>query len=227
MCVQLRPLLTRLALLAGIVYSGVWVFEGPPKQLGISVEVGNNAAHVSGGSSPLALALSALLLMSYVVTLNTRIDQHSFRIAPLWRRTGAWIIDSWVGVFSFGSLGGFVSVASEALRLGVFRWQFQRNYLVATDYWISLALLIAGLAAFVAYFLLPLMLAGQTVGSWIFRVVTVNADSCIVRLPFRIAMNRLLAVLQGAMSPIKTIRKRDSQGRTQYDIKSGFTVVTY
>jgi uncharacterized RDD family membrane protein YckC len=125
-----------------------------------------------------------------------------------------------------GALFGFVDVLLEAARTGIFQWHFHRDYLVATD-GVSLALVFVGLATLVAYFLLPLMMRGQTVGCWIFRLATVNLEGYLVYLPFSTAMRRLLAEFRGVCSPLRTLRKRDEQGRTFYDIESGFTVVCY
>jgi len=114
----------------------------------------------------------------------------------------------------------------EYFRTGIFRWRFQRDYLVISD-WLCFVLVGIFLAAFVAYFLLPLMRRGQTVGAWIFRLVTVNSDGTIVYLSFWVGIRRLRAEFRGLASPLRAITTKDEQGRTFYDIESGFTVVSY
>jgi uncharacterized RDD family membrane protein YckC len=149
-----------------------------------------------------------------------------FRVAPIWRRAAAFVVDFWFAAFTMGALFGCVDVSLEASRTGIFRWHFQRDYWVATDT-LGFVLVFVGLGASIAYFLLPLMRRGQTVGCWIFRLVTVNSEGYVVNLPFSIAIRRLLLEFRGLCSPLKTIKKRDEQGRTFYDIESGFSVVCY
>jgi len=165
-------------------------------------------------------------LAVYCVLLNTPVREQEFRIAPMWRRAAAFAVDFWFGIFTLGALSGFVHVLLETSRTGKFQWQYHRDYLVATD-GVSFVLVFAGLAALVAYFLLPLMKRGQTVGCWIFKLATVNLDGYVIYMPFSTGMRRLFAEFRGVCSPLRTFRKRDEQGRTFYDIESGFTVVRY
>lgn len=216
----------RIALLSGIVLSTVWALPGSGGEIGISAESGSSGTHVSASASPLAIVIAISILLVFCVLLNTRARGHEFRIAPIWRRTAAFAIDFWVSLFVFGTLTGWVDLLLEAHRTGAFHWHFQRNYWVASDN-LSFALAVVAIAAAVGYFLLPLMRCGQTVGSWIFRIVTVNLDGSIVCLPFSTAIRRMYSAFRGLISPVKTLRKRDEQGRTFYDIESGFTVVTY
>jgi uncharacterized RDD family membrane protein YckC len=223
---QLRSLILRFVVFAGVMASFVWAFWGQHEDIGGFTEIRDGATHVSAGTNPQAILMSLLGLVVYCILLNTRVEEQEFCVAPLWRRATAFVVDFWFAVFTLGALFGFVDILLEGNRTGVFRWHFQRDYLVASD-GASIVLVFVGIAAFVAYFLLPLMRRGQTVGSWIFRLATVNSDGYVVNLPFSIAARRLFAEFRGLTSPLRTLRKRDEQGRTFYDIESGFTVVSY
>ena len=222
----LGSLIVRLVVFAGVAWSFVWAFWVQHADIGSFTEVRNGVTHVSAGTSPLAILMSVLGLVVYCILLNNRVNVENFSVAPMWRRAAAFVVDFWFSVFTLGALFGFVDILLEANRTGIFRWHYQRDYLVSTDR-ASLVFLFVGLAAFVAYFLLPLMRRSQTVGSWIFRLATVNSHGFVVYLPLSIAARRLFAEFRGLTSPLRTIRKRDEQGRTFYDIESGFTVVSY
>ncbi len=223
---RLRPVLLRLALLLSILFSIVWAVYGPDGDIGAGIATTNSRTQVSAGTTPQAIAAGVALLLIYCLLLNTRVDQHEFRVAPIWRRAAALATDFWVAVYSLSALFACIPVFLEARRTGIFRWNFQRDHTVSSD-WVHWLVVLVYLAAFVAYFLLPLMRRGQTLGAWIFRLVTVNSDGYIVSLPFRVAVRRLRAEFRGLISPLKTLRKRDEQGRTFYDIESGFTVMSY
>jgi uncharacterized RDD family membrane protein YckC len=219
-------LISRFLVLLGVLSSFVWAFWGQKGDIGSFIEIKDGVTHVSAGTNPQAVAICVSMLLIYFVLLNTRVKEHEFRIAPIWRRVAAFAVDFWFALFALSTFLGCIDVLLEAFRTGNFRWHFERDYWVASDS-LSVALVLLFLAAFVAYFLLPLMRRGQTVGNWIFRLVTVNSDGCVVYLPFFVAIRRLRAEFRGLISPLNTIRKRDEQGRTFYDIESGFTVVSY
>lgn len=71
------------------------------------------------------------------------------------------------------------------------------------------------------------MKGSQTVGCWILRLATVNDNGFVVSLPLGMALSRLWKECRGMLSPIKAFRTRDAEGRTFYDIDSGFTVIRY
>jgi uncharacterized RDD family membrane protein YckC len=223
---QLNSLILRFVLFSGILSSFVWAFWGQTGEIGSFIEIKDGRSHVSAGTNLQAVAIGASMLLIYVVVLAPRSEEHQFHIASIWRRAAACAVDLWFALFALSALFGCIPVLLESFRTGTFRWRFERDYLVASD-WLSFALVFLFLAAFVAYFLLPLMRRGQTVGAWIFRLVTVNSEGSVVNLPFWTGIRRLRAEFRGLASPLRTIRTMDSQGRTFYDVESGFTVVSY
>jgi uncharacterized RDD family membrane protein YckC len=222
----LLSFLARLTVLAAVASTFVWGFWFQHGTVGSIVEVEDGASSVSAGTAPVAIVASLLALGLYFLLLKSKLQVQEFNAAPMWSRAAAFIIDFWFALFMLSGLLGFVPILLEAARTGVFRWHFERNYTVPTDA-ATIPLVLVMLGAFVAYFLLPMMMRGQTVGCWIFRLATVNTDGYVVYLPFSMAIRRLYAEFGGVCSPFKTFRQRDEQGRTFYDRESGFTVVRY
>ena len=91
-------------------------------------------------------------------------------------------------------------------------------------------LILVGIAAMASYFVLPLANRRQTLGRWLLRIATVNADGLVLNLPLRVAFRWAYAEMSELFSPFflwKTLREKDEQGRTFHDRESGFTVVRY
>lgn len=223
---RLAGMLVRLVVLLGVLFSFGWAFWGPYREIGMFMETGDGATKVSAGTSLVAILASIAMITIYCLVHGHRVEIMEPRIASMWRRAVAFVVDFWVVVFSMGALSGYGAVMLEAHRTGVFRWYFERDYEVASDSF-AVVLIFVSLAALVAYFLLPLMKGGQTVGEWIFRIVTVNLDGYAIALPFSVAIRRLYATFRGLVSPVKMLRRRDEQGRTLYDLESGYTMVSY
>jgi len=222
----LGPLILRLVVFAGIAWSFVWAFWVQNENIGGFTQIKDGATRVSAATSPPALLMSVIALVVYFLVANAQVKQEEFRPAQMWRRTAAFVVDFWIAVFTLGALFGFLDILLEASRTGVFRWHFERDYLVSSDK-ASFVLVFVGLAFFAGYFLFPLMRRGQTIGCWIFKLVTVNLNGYAVSLPLSTALRRLYAEFRGIVSPLRTFRTRDEQGRTFYDVESGFTVVSY
>jgi hypothetical protein len=224
--VRLTGTLLRIIVLLGVLFSFGWAFWGPYREIGMSMETVNGATNISAGTSLVAIITSIAMLAIYCLILSHRVEILGPRIASIWRRAAAFVLDIWVMIFSMGALSGCCTVLLEAHRTGQFRWYFERDYAVATDGF-ALALIFLSLAALVAYFLLPLIKGSVTVGGWVFKIATVNLDGYSVLLPFSVAIRRLYAEFRGLMSPVKTLKARDELGRTLYDLESGYTVVSY
>jgi len=222
--IQLKALIARLLAFAGVVSTFVWFFWFQQTSLGYIAETKDGVTSVSAGTTPRVIAISLVGLTLYCVLVNTKANVIELHSAPMWRRTAAFAMDFWFALFTLSALFGLVPLLFEAVRTGVFRWHFQRDHWTPTD-GADVALVLVFLATFVAYFLLPLMRRGQTVGCWVFRLATVNADGYVVYVPFSTAIRRLLAEFRGVCSPFKTFRTLDGDGQTFYDRESGFTVV--
>lgn len=222
----LNSLPARLTVLAAVVATFIWTFWTNTETIGYVATTKDGATTVSAGTSPVAIIVSLLSVVLYLVLVSRKIEVQNSRIAPMWYRAAAFAVDFWFALFSVSGLFGFVPVLLEAVRTGAFRWHFQRDYAVFSDN-VEMALILLSMCAFVGYFVLPLMKGSQSVGCWILRLATVNTNGDVVYLPLSTAMRRLRAEFRGLLSPIKSFRKRDADGRTFYDIDSGFTVKRY
>ena len=224
--IQLKSIIARSVVFSGIVSTFIWAFWFNSGTIGYNAESRDGASRVSAGTTPLVIVLSLAGLVLSCVLLNTKVQSRDFHVVPMWRRAAAFVLDFWYALVTLSGLFGTVHVLLEGARTGTFQWHFQRDYSVPADS-AGVALVFLQLGVVVGYFLLPLMRRGQTVGCWIFRLVTVNADGYVVYLPFSTAMRRLLMEFRGVCSPFKTFKNRDDQGRTFYDRESGFTVLGY
>lgn len=223
---MLNSLPVRLAVLAAVVATFIWEFWINRSTIGYIAETKDGATTVSAGTSPGPIILSLFSVVLYLLLVNRKVEVQNGRLALMWCRAAAFAVDFWFALFTLSTLFGFVPVLLEAQRTGVFRWHFQRNYAAFSDRF-DIVLVLLSICAFVAYFVLPLMKGSQSVGCWILRLATVNTNGYVVCLPFSSAMRRLLAEFRGLCSPIKSFRRRDAEGRTFYDIDSGFTVIRY
>jgi RDD family len=218
--------IARAVVSAGLVTSYIWAFWGQHEGIGGSMQVNRGATSVSGGTNPQAIVMSLAGVLFYLIVVKTRVTEHRYLVAPMWKRGTAFLVDFWFCSFTLGALVGCADVFMEESRTGVFQWHFQRDYSVPSDN-ILVVLVLASLAATVGYFLLPLVCGGQTVGCWLLRLATINSEGYTVTLPLKTAAWRLFLEFRGLCSPFRTLRKKDAQGRTFYDVESGFTVVCY
>lgn len=222
----LNSLAARLTVFTTLVSTYVWAFWFNSRTIGYVAEIKDKATAVSAGTSIAAITVSVFFVIVYLILLNHRLEVQNDRIAPMWCRVSAFAIDFWFALFTLSSLSALIPLVSEAERTGAFNWHFQRDYAVPADGF-GAVLVLGCLCALVAYFVLPLMRGGQTVGGWILHLATVNADGYVIHLPLSGALRRIWWEFRGLCSPIKSLKKRDSEGRTFYDIESGFTVIRY
>jgi len=193
----------------------------------------NGVQHVVVGTSLWAIIASALGIGLFSLLLTTELQVGEIKTAPMWRRYAAFFIDIWFFVFVFANTTAIVPLLIEAARTGSFRWHFERDFSTSSDWMLSFLisfLILVGIAAMASYFVLPLANRRQTLGRWLLRIATVNADGLVLNLPLRVAFRWAYAEMSELFSPFflwKTLREKDEQGRTFHDRESGFTVVRY
>jgi uncharacterized RDD family membrane protein YckC len=222
----LNSLPARLIVLATVVATCIWTFCYGPSVLGYRADSTGGVTTVSAGTTPQVILVSLLFAGFYWLLVSSRVEIGQLRVASMWSRVAAFVVDMWFALFTLACLFGIVPLLLEAAHTGVFQWHFERHYAVAADA-AGIVLVLVSLTAFAGYFLLPLFRGSPTIGCWIFRLAIVNSNGYAVRLPLGTAMRRMAAELRGLCSPIKTFRTRDQEGRTFYDRDSGFTVVRY
>ncbi|MGC2830528.1 MAG: RDD family protein [Candidatus Acidiferrum sp.] len=189
----------------------------------------DGAQHVVVGTSLWAFIASVLGIGFFFLLLTTELQVGEVKTASMWRRYAACFIDLWFFVFVFANTTAIVPLLIEAARTGSFRWYFERDYSTSSDWMLSFLILI-GIAAMASYFVLPLANRRQTIGPWLLRIATVNADGLVLNLPLRVAFRWAFAEFGELFSPFflwKTLRKKNAQGRTFHDRESGLTVARY
>jgi uncharacterized RDD family membrane protein YckC len=165
----------------------------------------------------------------FFLLLTTELKVGEIKTASMWRRYAACFIDLWFFVFVFANTTAIVPLLIEAARTGSFRWYFERDYSRSSDWMLSFLILI-GIAAMASYFVLPLANRRQTIGPWLLRIATVNADGLVLNLPLRVAFRWAFAEFRELFSPFflwRTLRGKYAQGRTFHDQESGLKVVRY
>jgi uncharacterized RDD family membrane protein YckC len=221
----LRATALRAIIAVYVASSFVWFSWFNHESVGYFAETHGATAHIQAGTSPSAVALSLLGLVLFCISMGNEVKFESSRVAPLWRRFAAFLVDFWISLFVLSGID-VVPLLVEAHRTGTFRWHFERNYSVFSDA-IGFSLVVVFLAAMFMYFAWPLARGRQTPGCFILRIATVMRGENPRRLSLSTALGRTFTEFRGLCSPWRTIGERDSQGRTWYDRETGFTVVTY
>jgi len=168
--------------------------------LGYAGYSSNGVEHVEAGTTPIALVLALIGLVFFSVLARTELRVGNFQIAPLWRRYIALLVDFWFFVFTYAALFAMIPLALEARHTGTFQWAFERDGSISSD-WVGDALILIGLAAMPAYFVLTLANRRQTLGRWMLRIATVNVDGNAVRVPVFVALRRTYREVRELLSP--------------------------
>jgi hypothetical protein len=207
-------------LLAAVFLVGtfVWVNWFRSGAIGYQSETRIGVTHVVA-----LLAVTGIAFFALLMTKELRVGDT--QPTSLKRRFVALLFDMWFLLFSIVGISSVIHLVLEANRSGTFKWQYERTS-AAADF-ADTAVLLVNLSLMVLYFILPWAMRRTTVGCWIFRLATVDTAGNILYLPFTTALRRVFMEFRGLISPIKTIKERDAQGRTWYDRETGFVAVKY
>jgi hypothetical protein len=209
-----------------LVSSFVWFYWFQKKSIGYSSETKNGVTHVLAGSSPVVVLLSVLGLFLFIFLMTRKVQVDTFQPSSLERRFVAFLFDCWFLMLTVIGASSLFHLLLEAQRSGTFHWSYEREYGVASD-GVDTVLILINLTVMFMYFVIPLARCRQTVGQWLFRLVTVSANGSILYLPFSTALWRTYMAFRGLTSPWRLFKETDAQGRTWYDRETGFSVVRY
>lgn len=185
--------------------------------------------YVAAYTTPIAPLFSVLGIVLVFVLMRQELQVGDSRIAPLWRRYVAFLIDFWFSLFVFANVTAMAPLLLEAERTGSFQWRFERDYSVPSD-WTMAVLILICIATMVAYYVSPLANRRQTVGFWRLRIATVSSGGMVVALPLSTVFRRAYMEFSGLFSPFsvwRVAKGRDPEGRTAYDRETGFMVIRY
>ena len=193
-----KSVFLRAFVAVALVSTFVWFFWIQKEMIGTSQVIADGRTHVAARSNPMAVLLSVLGLFFYSFLINVEVRVGEWRAASLQLRLAAFLFDLWFLLLCVGGIGSILSLLLEANRTGKFQWHFERDYSVASD-GVDFALVLVFLALVILYFVWPLSRRRQTVGSWIFRLATVNANGDALNLPLSTAAWRVLMEFRGIL----------------------------
>jgi uncharacterized RDD family membrane protein YckC len=222
----LKAIALRAFITIGVASIFVWFFWINKEDVGYFAESQNGATHVQGGTTPGNIVMSLFGIALFCLLMRMELRVEDFRAAPLWRRFAAFLIDFMFSLLTLSGIAAIFPLLSETLRTGTFKWHFERNHFVAFDA-VNAILILLYMGALIMYFAFPLTKRRQTLGCFILRIATLSAGESLLYLPLSTALWRVFKEFSGLCSPMRTIKERDSHGRTWYDRETGFTVVSY
>jgi len=147
-------------------------------QIGFSVESVNGVEHISVGTSLRAIGATLVVVIAYFVALEPDAQDAPGRPASSARRAVAWLFDFLLSLVATSAVVALLPLAGEALTIGNFQWQFERDS-VTTMAWVlslvGIALTFGGMAWYWGF---PPVRGGQTIGQAVLglRVVS-TADT--------------------------------------------------
>lgn len=132
---------------------------------GASVEWVNGEYAFSGGTQPWSLALSAVVLIAFMVFMQAKRVETARPLPGLFRRFGAFWLDFVLALFALGPLLGIVPMVVEWRRTGIFTWYFARNTQAASDVPVVLLLTSLMIIGLLFYFATPFVLRRPSPGA--------------------------------------------------------------
>lgn len=222
----MKAIVLRTFITAGVASIFVWFYWFNRHDVGYFAESHEGATHIQASTTPGNLAMSLFGIALFCLVMQMELRVVDFRAASLWRRFAAFLIDFFFCLLTLSGIAAIFPLLGEALRTGAFKWHFERNHFVAFDAANAIIILVY-MGAFILYFAFPLTKRRQTLGCFIFRIATLSAGESLLYLPLSTALWRVFKEFTGLCSPLRTIKERDSQGRTWYDRETGFIVVSY
>ena len=209
-----------------LVSSFVWFYWFQKQAVGYVSETGNGITHVAASSSPRVVVLSGLGILLYIFLMTRKVRIENIRPSSLELRVLAFVFDCWFLMLAIIGASSLIHLLFEASRSGTFRWYYERQSYAAAE-GADTALIPINLTVMFLYFVIPLTRRTQTVGQWVFGLVTVSEGGSLLYVPFTTALWRTFMAFRGLISPWRLLKETDRQGRTWYDRETGLAVVRY
>jgi hypothetical protein len=192
--------------------------------LGFSVEGTDQRSQVSAASDPVLIAIS-LLSLALMALLLARQAPNEVEGIPTWRRRfAAFVVDIYIVFGATTPLVAVISLAVEARRTGSFAWSFERDFTVASDWYVGLPLTLALVGMVALYFALPIVYGTQTVGCYLLRLKVAPVDPSF-KPRLADALHRVcVAFFALCTLPITLIRGHGVDGSTWYDRSTRYRV---
>ena len=159
-----------------------------PVIIGSTLEWSDGRYWYAGGSSPSALLLSLVVMLSFGALMASKADEVGRPVASVVRRFAAFWVDFLISMSAIAPIAGTIPAFMEWRRTGIFQWNFARDYPASGDGIVVLSALVAVIIAMAFYFAIPLMTQRPTPGTCVlgYRVIADNNRP----LRFAIALKR-------------------------------------
>jgi uncharacterized RDD family membrane protein YckC len=154
----------------------------PAVNFGVQAETSNGNYHFSGGTSPWAIVVIAIVIVPYLVLMYAKDEDPPGKpLHGILRRFAAFWIDFIFAMFVIGPVLGILPVLLEWRRTGVFQWYFERDSAAPGD-WVQALLGVALCFGFLLlYFSWPLTRRRPTPGGCILNYRVVRDDGSPLR----------------------------------------------
>lgn len=194
-------------------------------EVGSFAQISDGKAVVLAGSHPGIVIWDVVAILLFITLMLRNANSTIMGVPSRARRIASFAIDFWFSLLILSSIEALAPLALEAARTGHFVWHFQRAYTVGTDAAYALPGVLITMTLMIFYFAFPLTRGEQTVGCFIVRIKTTPPFGDSGRFTFRAALRRTFYEFRGLASIISRDWKRDTSGRTWYDIETNCTVV--
>jgi uncharacterized RDD family membrane protein YckC len=161
---------------------------GGPVAFGESIEWSNGHYHISAGTSPGLVAISAAVLLFYLVLLSSPTSVLGRPLPGIFRRFVAGWLDFTIGMIMLVPLLGVIPALVEWHATGEFQWLFERTTPAPWDGWVAGVVFVLLFGGMLVYVALPLMRGTPSPGSCImgYRITTddgsqLSAGKALVR----------------------------------------------
>jgi uncharacterized RDD family membrane protein YckC len=216
----------RIAAIALVAFGFASFYILPINQVGFSETTSNGDSKVSAGSHPVMLIWVGLAAALYTALMVVNESTVTVGIASMKRRVVAFIIDFWFSLLGLSAIGALIPLGLEAVRTGHFSWAFERSYTVSTDTLVGLPLILITMGLMILYFVIPLTKGKQTVGCFVMGIKVTPPFGDEGRFTLQQAFRRTWFEFRGLCAwPFTMKGKRDTEGRTWYDIETNCRVV--
>ncbi len=141
--------------------------------IGASAEWINGDYHFAGGTDPLAVLLSIVIIGLYFLLQFSPVDGLGQPLPGVFRRFVAFWLDFILAVVAMAPILGIVPTLMEWRRTGEFAWNFERDTSAPYDWWLSGILVLATFLGLVFYYAWPIVRRRPSPGTCImgYRVV--------------------------------------------------------
>ena len=138
-----------------------------PLNLGVSAGTTDGRYNFSGGTSPIALALAALIILLYVLLMYASPTSLGKPLPGVFRRFVAFWLDFLIATMAMARILGILPTLTEWRRIGSFEWSFERTTPAKGDWLVATVGVLFGAALLLVYYALPLMRRKPSPGSCI------------------------------------------------------------